>query len=237
MQAVATAVRAALADGPLRMAELIKRIEAHGPAAPRRQPVGALGRHGPGAAVGHLGAAPRRPLRPRRPVAVAAARSPRTTGSSCSSAATSARSGRPRSRTSRRWMGFNVGQMKHVAERMELRTLRDGAGKPLRRPARRAAAGPRHPGAGALPRRVGRHAPRPRAPHRGPAGGVSGRGSSTPRRRTRSTPSSLDGQVAGTWRFADGEVQLTPFRTLTAAERRDARGRGAPAGAPSTPER
>lgn len=31
----------------------------------------------------------------------------------------------------------------------------------------------------------------------------------------------VDGQVAGTWRFEDGDVQLTPFRTLTAGERRE----------------
>lgn len=31
----------------------------------------------------------------------------------------------------------------------------------------------------------------------------------------------LDGQVAGSWRFADGRVQLSPFRRLGAAERRD----------------
>jgi hypothetical protein len=29
----------------------------------------------------------------------------------------------------------------------------------------------------------------------------------------------VDGQVAGTWRYADGEIQLSPFRSLTAAER------------------
>ena len=31
----------------------------------------------------------------------------------------------------------------------------------------------------------------------------------------------VDGQVAGTWRFEDGDVQLTPFRTLTAGERQE----------------
>jgi hypothetical protein len=31
----------------------------------------------------------------------------------------------------------------------------------------------------------------------------------------------VDGQVAGTWRFEDGEVQLTPFRTLTTGERQE----------------
>ena len=31
----------------------------------------------------------------------------------------------------------------------------------------------------------------------------------------------VDGQVAGTWRFEDGVVQLSPFRTLTAGERQE----------------
>lgn len=31
----------------------------------------------------------------------------------------------------------------------------------------------------------------------------------------------VDGQVAGTWRFEDGDVQLSPFRKLTAGELRD----------------
>jgi hypothetical protein len=31
----------------------------------------------------------------------------------------------------------------------------------------------------------------------------------------------VDGQVAGTWRFEDGDVQLTPFRPLTAEERHE----------------
>ena len=35
----------------------------------------------------------------------------------------------------------------------------------------------------------------------------------------------VDGQVAGTWRFEDGDVQLTPFRKLAAGERRSSRTR------------
>lgn len=31
----------------------------------------------------------------------------------------------------------------------------------------------------------------------------------------------VDGQVAGTWRFEEGDVQLSPFRKLTGGERRD----------------
>ena len=31
----------------------------------------------------------------------------------------------------------------------------------------------------------------------------------------------VDGQVAGTWRFEDGDVQLSPFRTLTTGERQE----------------
>jgi hypothetical protein len=34
----------------------------------------------------------------------------------------------------------------------------------------------------------------------------------------------LDGQVAGSWRYADGRVQLTPFRRLRAAERLELEG-------------
>jgi hypothetical protein len=29
----------------------------------------------------------------------------------------------------------------------------------------------------------------------------------------------VDGQVAGSWRHADGEIQMSPFRSLSAAER------------------
>jgi hypothetical protein len=31
----------------------------------------------------------------------------------------------------------------------------------------------------------------------------------------------LDGRVAGTWRYEDGEIRLQPLRELTSAERRD----------------
>jgi hypothetical protein len=34
----------------------------------------------------------------------------------------------------------------------------------------------------------------------------------------------VDGQVAGTWRFEGGDVQLTPIRTLTTAERQELEG-------------
>lgn len=118
------------------------------------------------------------------------------------------------------WMGMNVGQIRHVADEMELRTLRDEAGKPLLD----------------LPD-VPMPDPEVPAPPRFLA--VWDAALLVHARRTQilpevyrplvfntKTPHSvntflLDGQVAGSWRFEDGEVRLAPFRDLMAFERRD----------------
>ena len=118
------------------------------------------------------------------------------------------------------WMGFNIGQMKHVAERLVLHHMRDEAGKPLLD----------------LP-----DAPLPDPETPAPVRFIAvwdamllvhaRRTEVLPeeyRQRIFSTrtPQSfntflVDGQVAGAWRFEDGEVQLTPFRKLTAADHRE----------------
>lgn len=116
------------------------------------------------------------------------------------------------------WMGVNVGQMRHVAERMDLRQMRDAAGKPL----------VDLPGA-ALPD------PDTPAPSRFLA--VWDAALLVHARRTQILPEELrplvfntktphsvntfllDGQVAGSWRFDAGEIQLSPMRDLLAHER------------------
>ena len=118
------------------------------------------------------------------------------------------------------WMGLKVGQMKHVAERMDLRPLRDEAGRRLLDVPE-----------GLLPD------PGTPAPVRFIA--VWDAMLLVHARRTEVLPEEhrtrifntkaphsfntflVDGQVAGTWRIEDGEVQLTPFRTLRATERRE----------------
>jgi hypothetical protein len=115
------------------------------------------------------------------------------------------------------WMGVTVGQMKHVVERMELVTRRDEAGKPLLDLPDASLPDPETP---APPRFIGVweamllvHARRTGVlpeEHR-------------PRIFSTKTPHSfntflLDGEVAGSWRFDDGEIQLSPFRSLTLAE-------------------
>jgi hypothetical protein len=118
------------------------------------------------------------------------------------------------------WMGLNVGQMKHVAARMDLRRLRDADGKPLV-----------DLPDGPLPD------PETPAPVRFIA--VWDAMLLVHARRTQVLPEEyrprifntkaphsfntflVDGQVAGTWRFEDGDVQLTPFRTLAKRERRE----------------
>jgi hypothetical protein len=116
------------------------------------------------------------------------------------------------------WMGLNVGQVRHVAEAMELRDLRDADGKPLVD----------------LP-----DAPLPDAEVPAPARFLAVWDATllVHARRTQILPEELrpmifntktphshntfllDGQVAGTWRFEDGETQLSPLRRLTAVER------------------
>ena len=116
------------------------------------------------------------------------------------------------------WMGLNVGQMKHVADRMELRDVRDEAGKRLFD----------------LPDAPLPDADTPAPPRFIPVWDtmllVHARRTAVlpeeyrPRIFNTKTPHSfntflLDGQVAGTWRFEEDEIQLTPFRTLGPEER------------------
>ena len=117
------------------------------------------------------------------------------------------------------WMGLNVGQLKHVADLMELRGFRDEAGKALvdvpdaRPPDAETPAPPRFLPVWDATLLV--HARRtqilPEA-HR-------------PRVFNTKTPHSVntflvDGQVAGAWRFADDAILLEPFGHLAAADRR-----------------
>ena len=116
------------------------------------------------------------------------------------------------------WMGLKVGQMKHVVERMELAAHRDEGGKPLLDLPDAPLPDPETP---APPRFIGVweamllvHARRTQVlpePFR-------------PLVFSTKTPHSVntflvDGQVAGSWRFEDDEIRLTPFRALTPAER------------------
>lgn len=116
------------------------------------------------------------------------------------------------------WMGLNVGQMRHVAERMELRAFRDEAGRPL---LDLPDAPLPDPDAPAPPRFIAVwdamllvHARRTQVLPEAHRAEIF---------NTR-TPHShntflLDGQVAGTWRFEDGEIQLSPLRPLAPTER------------------
>jgi hypothetical protein len=115
------------------------------------------------------------------------------------------------------WMGLNVTQMRHVVERMELRQFRDESDRPLLD----------------LP---GATIQDPDAPAPVRFIAVWDAMLLVHARRTRvlpeeyrplifntKTPHShntflIDGQVAGTWRFEAGEVQLTPLRTLSTSE-------------------
>jgi len=116
------------------------------------------------------------------------------------------------------WMGLNVGQMKHVADRIELRDVRDAAGKRLFDLPDAALPDPDTP---APPRFIPVwdamllvHARRTEVlPEQ-----------YRPRIFNTRAPHSfntflLDGQVAGTWRYEDDEVRLSPFRRLKPAER------------------
>lgn len=116
------------------------------------------------------------------------------------------------------WMGLIVGQMRHVADAMELRGLRGDDGKKLVD----------------LP-----DAPLPDAEVPAPPRFLAVWDAMllVHARRTQVLPEELrplifntrtphshnafllDGQVAGTWRFDEGEIQLSPLRPLAAAER------------------
>lgn len=118
------------------------------------------------------------------------------------------------------WMGLNVGQMRHVVERMELRPYRDEAGRDLvDLPDAEPMTGEEPAPARFLPvwdATLLVHARRTAIlpePYR-------------PLVFNTRTPHSvntflLDGQVAGTWRVTDGEVRLTPLRQITPSERAD----------------
>ncbi len=115
------------------------------------------------------------------------------------------------------WMGVNVGQMRHVAEDMNLRPYRDEAGKPLVD----------------LPDATVAEEDAPAPPRFLPVWDatllVHARRTQILPEEYRSrvfnvkTPHSvnvfvLDGQVAGAWRWADGEIRLEPFRGITHTE-------------------
>lgn len=117
------------------------------------------------------------------------------------------------------WMGVNVGHMRHVLERMDLRRYRDEAGGTLLDLAE----------AEVL---TGEEPSRPRfLPVWDATLLVHARRTGILPEEYRpvifntKTPHSmntilLDGRVAGTWRFDDGEIRLSPLRTLQPAERR-----------------
>ena len=70
------------------------------------------------------------------------------------------------------WMGMKVSQMRHVADRMELRSFRDENGGMLLDLPGAPVARPRDARAAALPGGVGCRAAGPRPPHPDPAGGA-----------------------------------------------------------------
>ena len=116
------------------------------------------------------------------------------------------------------WMGVTVGQIRHVVDGMELVTLRDEGGKPLVDVPGAPLPDPESP---APPRFIGVweamllvHARRTAVLPEEHRSRVF---------HTR-LPHSLntflvDGQVAGSWRWEEGEVRLDPFRPLAPVER------------------
>ncbi|MDQ3689764.1 MAG: winged helix DNA-binding domain-containing protein [Chloroflexota bacterium] len=116
------------------------------------------------------------------------------------------------------WMGVSVGQMRHVADRMELRAFRDEAGSPLVDLQGASLPDPETP---VPPRFVAVwdalllvHARRTEVLPE----------DYRPQVFNTKTPHSvntflLDGQVAGTWRFEADEIQLSPLRRLSPTER------------------
>ena len=216
MAAVVGAVREELADGPLRVTELSRRIEARG--LPPRSASWAswwveLVRVPPSGTWERRRAdlyeladrwLPRREVREDDGIAHLVGRYLGAFGPAA-----------PKDIAS--WMGLKVTQMRHVLERMDLRELRDESGRPLLD----------------LPDAT---VPDPETPAPVRFIAVWDALLLVHARRTRvlpeeyrplifntKTPHShntflIDGQVAGTWRFEAGEVQLTPLRKLTADE-------------------
>jgi hypothetical protein len=118
------------------------------------------------------------------------------------------------------WMGFNVGQLQHVAQRMDLRRLRDEVNKTLLDLPDAPLPDPETPAPvrfiAVWDAMLLVHARRtdvlPEAYR--------------PRIFNTKTPHSfntflIDGQVAGTWRHEEGEVRLSPFRRLEPGDRRE----------------
>ena len=116
------------------------------------------------------------------------------------------------------WMGLNVGQMRHVGDRMQLRRLQDPAGRQLFDLPDAPLPEPETP---SPPRFIGVwdamllvHARRT---------GVLPE-EYRPRIFSTKTPHSfntflVDGRVAGTWRYEVGEIRLDPFHQLVASVR------------------
>jgi hypothetical protein len=117
------------------------------------------------------------------------------------------------------WMGLNVGQLRPVVEAMNLRPYRDAAGRPLLD----------LPDADLVDEEV------PAPPRFLPVWDATllvharRTGILPEEHRARifntKTPHSLntflvDGRVAGSWRHEDGEIRLSPFARLAAADRR-----------------
>jgi hypothetical protein len=116
------------------------------------------------------------------------------------------------------WMGFSLGQMRHVSDGMDLRPFRDEAGRPLVDVPDATLPDPDTP---APPRFIAVwdamllvHARRT---------GILPEAFRPSVFNTRIPQSVntflLDGQVAGSWRFEGGEIQLSPFRPPTPGER------------------
>jgi hypothetical protein len=218
MEAVATAVREALADGPLRMAELAKRVESLGvpPRAANRS----------GLWVDMVRVPPSGTWERRRADLYGLAEQwlPRVEVDEGAGMEHLIRRylgafGPAPLKDIATWMGVTVTQIRHVVEAMDLRPLRDADGKALVD----------------LPGLTLPDADHP-APVRFLAVWdalllVHARRTEVLPEAYRSqifntrTPHSfntflVDGQVAGTWRYEEDEIRLTPLRPLEAGERR-----------------
>ena len=179
----------------------------------RRRPVG---RPRPRPAVGHLGAPPRRPVRAAEDWLGPPSHRPSPRPSSTSCAATWARSAPPR-RDVARWPAparvlrgaLAASTCGGSAARRATSSSTCPTARSRTRHAR-AAAPPGHVDASLLvhARRTG-FLPRSTA-----------RGSSTRRRPQSLPPFTVDGVVAGTWRYEAGRVELEPFERLDAAAMR-----------------
>ena len=219
MQAVAAAVREELADGPLRMRELSARIGARG------YPPAAAG--WAGLWVDLVRVPPSGTWERRRadlygladqwlpPIQVA-----EEVGIEHLVRRYLGAFGPAPLRDIATWMGCNVGQVRPVAERMELRELRDERGKPLWDLPDAPLPDPETPAparflavwdamllvharrAEVLPEAYRPHIFNTKTPHS-------------------HNTFLVDGQVAGTWRREEGRIVLSPLRTLTGPEHRE----------------